>query len=99
MRPVSRPVIVISLASVNGLVNPGPTTRTLSPIGTRSEAPHRDHHRPAQSRTLREGAPFRENVCMMFTKPSVHTVAQPSSALVRTEIVTSWPGYVRVDEM
>ena len=45
-------------ASSKGLARAGWATSTLSPMGTRSSARQRLHHRPVQSASPRAGAPF-----------------------------------------
>ncbi len=80
-------------------MNPGAIASTLFPIGSRSTAPHRLQKRPLQSFTLRAGAPLRAKACMMWTTPSAHSHAQPSTALVSTDTVSSCCGYTQVREM
>ncbi len=72
---------------------------TLSPIGTRSIARHTVVQRPVQSRTRRAGAPLRSNARRMLNRLSIQKPAQPSIALVSTEIVTSGSTSVAVRVM
>jgi len=99
MRPVSRPVTSISVASRNGLIKCGLPAITRPPMGTRSIAPHNVHQRPLQSRTRRFGAPRVLKARRMCMAPLAQNAAQPSTLLVRMVMLTSQAGMTQVLEM
>src|SRR5882762_5741269 len=99
MRPLSRPLTSISVASRNGWLGIiGAATITLLPNGTRSTGPHADHQRPVQPATRRAGGPLVAKVRRTLMAPSSHKPAQPSVELDMIETVMPLSGSVAVRE-